>query len=298
MTRNEALRALSSEVFHDRLRAARFLATEADITAIPRLQEALKKERVGYVRSALQLAISRCARLAEAGGDAVPQPETEPTLGQMQRQVLTKATERITGILLHDLEPKIGFLRNAIVAELPAFQGSATKKWLESLERTFRGIQQLRVAASAARMEEFDLAQLVSDIVAEEGDGDDERTFLQGERPFVVVSDPGLLSLAISNGLRNAYESVNKKSESERGNVIVDWGHTDVETYLTITDQGEGLAGPGDAAFEIGATNKKGHIGYGLAITRQALESLDGRATLEPVEPTGALLDLRWSREI
>lgn len=64
---------------------------------------------------------------------------------------------------------------------------------------------------------------------------------------------------------------------------------------MSIIDEGAGLVESPEAAFVLGNTNKEDHTGFGLAIIRQAMESMNGIAELSPATTGGARLLLRWS---
>ena len=78
--------------------------------------------------------------------------------------------------------------------------------------------------------------------------------------------------------------------------MVITWGMTDVDYWVVILDQGPGIVGVGEGAFNIGSTTKMGHIGFGLAIGRQAMDTLEGNVTLFPAQGGGACLELRWDR--
>ena len=78
--------------------------------------------------------------------------------------------------------------------------------------------------------------------------------------------------------------------------VTISWGDSDVDYWLAVLDHGVGLAGPIETAFEIGNSTKKDHIGFGLAIARQAVETMIGSLILEPAKHGGALYTARWRK--
>ena len=63
-----------------------------------------------------------------------------------------------------------------------------------------------------------------------------------------------------------------------------------------MLDKGPGIVGPTESAFDIGKSTKQGHCGFGLAIARQAIETLGGTVSLQPVVGGGALYEARWER--
>ncbi|HAT3695024.1 TPA: HAMP domain-containing histidine kinase, partial [Serratia marcescens] len=115
----------------------------------------------------------------------------------------------------------------------------------------------------------------------------------EGVQPCIIKSDPRILCLALSNGIRNALESINSYDLSDR-DLTICWGATNVDNWVSIIDTGTGLLGSPEAAFKIGNTNKPNHTGFGMAIIQQAVENLGGDVTLSNIASGGAKLDLRW----
>jgi C4-dicarboxylate-specific signal transduction histidine kinase len=119
---------------------------------------------------------------------------------------------------------------------------------------------------------------------------------MHGGKPFLVTSDPALISLAISNGLRNAIDAVNSIGNTEPHRLIINWNKTDIDYWVVVLDRGSGIIGPIESAFEIGKTTKPGHSGFGLAIARQAIETLGGTCTLQPAAEGGTHFEIRWEQ--
>jgi signal transduction histidine kinase len=224
---------------------------------------------------------------------ATVEPEVSKNL---RKEIQTKAVEWVSGTLLHEIEPIIGQLRTAAARELPTFEESRVKAHLGQLERVCFGISCLRQATATPRIEEFDLALLIKEVIAQEVTDKPVYISVQGQQPF-VSSDPRLLTLAICNGLRNAIEAVEGVHKLKGGHsVVITWGTTDVDYWVVILDEGPGGVGVGEGAFNIGTTNKIGHIGFRLAIARQAINTLEGNVTLSPAQGGGARLELRWDK--
>jgi signal transduction histidine kinase len=295
MNRSEALALLKAASPHERLRAARVLASTCQIDDLPELRKARQTESVSYVRKSLDLAIARSVDLMHTDTlDSVSEPEVP---SEIRQQIRTQAVEWVAGMLLHEIATPVGLVRKAASSEVPDFANSRTKAHLDHLTRLFEGIEQLKAAAVTPRLEEFDLATLVAEVIAgEESEGAGVQISVQGPRPLIVGGDPRLLRLAICNGLRNAIEAVRDANSDDSRQVIINWGETDIDYWLVLIDCGPGLVGPIDAAFKIGTTTKSNHIGFGLAITRQALDTLGGTVTLQPAHSGGARLEIRWGR--
>jgi sensor histidine kinase regulating citrate/malate metabolism len=100
--------------------------------------------------------------------------------------------------------------------------------------------------------------------------------------------------MAVTNGLRNAIEAcLPVATEDHKPAIIVNWGATDRDYWISILDEGVGFHGKISGAFEIG-TSTKGHSGHGLPNIRSAMLSLSGTADLIPQNEKGCALYLTW----
>lgn len=294
MTREKALENLSSGSAHDRLKAARFLARNSDLSDLQILRETLKNETVSYVRTGLEIAIKRVSDsasiLAEDAFEEIEIPS------DVRAQIRNEVTREITGQLLHEIASLVGLIASTATREFPEYVDSKTKKHIDTLKRIFAAVEQLKGAAAVPKPDEFDLAELLADIMPEIIGNDPVEVSLFGSKPMLIMSDPALLRLAISNGIRNALEAVTGTPDDESHPIIVTWGETDVDYWVAVLDRGPGVVGPAESAFGIGKTTKKGHSGFGLAIARQAIETLGGACTLQPATEGGARFEIRWER--
>ena len=75
------------------------------------------------------------------------------------------------------------------------------------------------------------------------------------------------------------------------------WGESDSDFWIVVRDHGPGIVGSPQLAFDIGQTTKADHSGFGLAIARLSMESMDGTVTLQPGRLAGAVYELRWPRK-
>ncbi|WP_341022939.1 HAMP domain-containing sensor histidine kinase [Brevundimonas diminuta] len=293
MTREEALANLNAPSAHVRGQAARALGDVGRRPDLPRLQKAQREEAVTYVNYALQETIRRLAR------EKAPVPSTDEAdvvSEDVRKQIYGKAMEWITSFLLHEISSPIGLVRLAAKRELgERWEGSSTKKHLESVARVFDAIEVLKNAASVPRPQEFDLSSLIDELL--DGYQPEIREWIStiGPRPFLIKSDPSLVRMVVVNGIRNAVEAQQAASEQPSAHAVtISWGDSDVDYWLAVLDHGPGLTGPIETAFEIGNSTKKDHIGFGLAIARQAVETMIGSLTLEPAKHGGALYTARW----
>ena len=291
MTRDEALESLSSSSAHGRLKAARFLAHNSNSADLQALRAALRDETVSYVRTSLELAIKRASSSAAPAAEKTAEEFEIPP--DVRAQIQNEVTEEVTGQMLHEIASPVGLIAYAAAREIPGYGQSRTRKHVENLKRVFKAIEQLKSAAAVPRPEEFDLAELLGEIVSVIVRTDTVEISLLGAKPMLVTSDRALLRLAVSNGLRNAVEAVVGIPSLEPHQIVLTWGETDVDYWVTILDQGPGVTGLTESAFGIGKTTKKGHSGFGLAVARQAVETLGGACTLQPATEGGARFEIR-----
>ncbi|WP_210405662.1 HAMP domain-containing histidine kinase [Paludisphaera borealis] len=285
---------LTSKSPHERLKAARFLGKQANMTDLTSLRQARRVETVSYVKTSLDATISRLSNLRTE--QAREEVEEFDVPEEVRRQIRSEAVEWVTGLLLHEIASPMGLVKRSASREVQNYETSKTKHHLENVVKIFEAIEQLKSATSVPRPEQFDLAELLSDIIAAESVNHKAPVSLQGQRPMLITTDRTLVRLAICNGLRNALESVKQLGSDEPHPIIINWGHTDVDYWVSILDKGHGIIGPTESAFEMGKTTKQGHSGFGLTIARQAIETLSGSVTLQPAAEGGARYEARWER--
>lgn len=299
MTREEALENLKARSAHLRGQAARALGDVGRGTDLLQIRKAQREETVTYVNYALQETIRRLTHeQAPAPSTSTSTDEADVVSEDVRKQIYGKAMEWITGFLLHEISSPIGLVRLAAKRELgERWDSSGTQRHLESVTRVFDAIELLKNAASVPRPQEFDLSALVDELLDVYHSGVREWISTIGSRPFLIKSDPSLVRMVVVNGIRNAVEAQQAASaQPNPHDVTISWGDTDVDYWLAVVDHGSGINGPIETAFEIGNSTKKDHIGFGLAIARQAVETLIGSLTLEPAKHGGALYTARWRK--
>lgn len=290
--RKEALALLNSTAPHDRLKAARTLRRIRNRADAPKLRTAIKAESVSWVKRALAAALTDCTTPSLNESDIAD--SSLDISERLRHELYGKITQEITGILLHEIEPVFGLLRAAASEEIPDRSESQTWTYLEYLKKILLGIQSLRIAASTPSLEEFDLAELITEVAETEVPADKATVSLVGHQPLICKNDASLLRLALANGLRNAVDALEGIRLPEGAHsIIVTWGQTDIDYWITVIDKGRGLELRSDVAFNTGNTTKKGHPGMGLSIARRAMDSLEGTANLEAKED-GTHFELRW----
>jgi signal transduction histidine kinase len=305
LTRIEALKLLFVDSAHDRFRAARALESLAEKVDLAVLHKAQYLEKDSYVQKRIDRAIQNCAQNTQAIlSETVPSDD----IAEIIKAQRAAAINWFSGLLLHEVGAKIGLIDLYAQEEIPNYETSKTKRNVLYLKEIFEGIEHLRSASATPRLEEFALDTLLEEVIVMESADKIASISRVGEKPAIVTGDPRLLRLAICNGLRNGIEAALAAREmlidngyaantAGRPDVIVSWGTTDTDYWVTVIDHGQGIVG-NDQVFDIGTSTKAGHVGFGLAIAKQATESVGGELKLFASPGGGATYELRWKRKI
>jgi signal transduction histidine kinase len=287
MNKPEAFKLLGSSSLDDRLRAARHLekvAIEEDVSA---LQQARQAETVSWIRDSLDRAMTR------AMFGVARYPTISMTVEDSEvpyEDMLIRATQEVTSAIVHELEPILGLLKLSAGEEIGNYATSKTKERIERLEALARAVSNLRRASQPPSIQEFNLAEAVRTTVA---DNNTPNVVMAGSNQVTVSGDRGLICIALSNALRNAVEAT-PEQERQNAPIVVNWGRTDRDAWISVIDQGVGLGDQAEVLMKIGNSTKDEHFGMGLAIAKTAMSSLRGSITLRPALPNGARFEARW----
>ena len=306
----------------ERLRAARYLAKKATKADRNRLYKFREGERNSWVRHALDQAMIR----SEAYGSVVTVEEEETPLDRiLYEELRAQAIEETSAMFLHELRPLVGSLERAADADIKRYACSGTKAAIGRVQSFLEAIERLQKATSALALHQFDLTDLVFRVAAAEDEQGratldnlkeeaDESIGLEGDAepasqkagikltlarrdPVITTGDPTLVEIAVANALRNAIEAVSEVQESNRRDIILNWGETDVDCWIVILDEGCGLPSGLNRLMEPGASTKskkQGNFGMGLPIAQRAIQSTKGSIILTPRSGSGASCEIRW----
>jgi len=300
MTREEALNQLSSSSSTARFMAAYELSRVALAEDLRTLLRARQLERDAFVLKQLEATIAICSK--QEGYQKPISPDVHDVDEDPLIRVRAQATEWIAGILLHEIGSKLGLVALSASLEIPKYDISRTYRHVKNLQSIFDAIEQLKSATIRPHMEQFDLFELIEEVVKVEVDGKDTEVLFIGMRPFIINSGRQLIRLALSNGIRNAIEAVSAQTQvgnrENNSHVTVTWGATDKDCWISIIDSGSGLPDSSRSSFDIGKTTKDGHPGFGLPIAKQALETLGGDISLTASPGGGAKFEIRWEKQV
>lgn len=321
-----ALERTPAPTSSERLRAARFLARNATNAHLNRLSKIRKAERNSWVRHALDQTLKRLGMCSSAAAvAAVEEIEETPLDTRLYEELRAQAIEETSAMFLHELRPLVGFLEEAADAEIDRYACSRTKTSVGRVQSFLDAIERLQKASTAPALQEFDLTDLVVRVAADEVaqgratldslkeeadevttlDGDAEqipqqtaiKLMLARRHPVNTTGDPTLVELAVTNALRNAIEAVLEVPKGDRGDVILNWGVTNTDSWIVVLDRGCGLPPGWDRLTERGTSTKsknQDHLGMGLPIAQRAIQSLWGSLRLTPRPSAGVSCEIRW----
>ena len=278
----------------ERLTAARDLVQRPRTEALGPLKKALQRERVSWIRTALNEAIERCEALG-----APPGLETEessrPDEDDLDR-LQAYADGRREGMrqALHELASPLG-LAHAALGREPADMEEAMRQ-LTRMRHIAAALRSLISASGVPQPAEFDFAPHLSGFGASPPvQCPDGLVAAQGPRPFPVRGDRDLLELAVQPLVANAIEAVlGIGGDPPARGVIVSWGPDRQGCYVAVIDEGPGPPAELEKLIALGASDKPVHIGFGLETARTAIASMNGELTLERNRRGGATAILRW----
>lgn len=297
MEREEALLELKADGPLKRFDAARALAEKGHAEDVAELLVAKSLEADAMVLGWLEQAIFRCRER-----ELVAAPNSATVFDPVAYR---KAVEWVTGVFVHEIGNKFGLAEYFAGEEIADYLNSRTRSRMSDLSATLAAIEDLQRATKSMSQEEFDLGAFVDQTIFDEQFDGVVELLAVGHRPMLVFGVPRLLKLALRNGIRNAVEA-SKQIEAayqvrdidpevrERRRVVVNWGVTDSECFVSVIDSGVGLPKTEGSWFDLGATTKRGHSGFGLAIARQAMETMDGTVELGPSNGGGAKFLITW----
>lgn len=297
MDAEQAKKCVVSGTVKERLKAARFFSANPTLISTDALREALLQEGVPWIRKALSLALER------ADVSVVRQINPKETAdgevnGRLVRSIMARATEEVTGTILHEFGTLIGEIHIKAMSEFDGFADSQTFKLISRLKEILKAVRQLKRASASPSYTEFNIGELVDEIIQESQSMIDGIKIIEaGQRPFMVTADRGSMFLAMVNGLRNASEAVRGFSKKDPPEIVLTWGRAGDEVFFAIMDSGSGFKGNPSDALRIGVSSKENHTGYGLATASSAMKAMEGDLQLSNSLDGGARFELRWYRD-
>src|SRR5437870_6673189 len=157
----EAEQLLSSDNYHDRLKAARFFAADPQPSKATLLSEAFAKEQVVPVKRVLAQAIESLNR-------GIDNEDAGEVTGEDRETIRRTALIEATGTLLHEIGPIVGLALVKAGKEIAGFENSETRRELKRLAALLDAFREWNKAAREPKTEQFDLSELIKRVVETE----------------------------------------------------------------------------------------------------------------------------------
>jgi signal transduction histidine kinase len=286
----ESLRQLRLGNAPERLAAARSLTAQATRSDVASLQRIRQREMDHYVQRAIDDAISE-ARTRPSASTMQDDYSIVETVAQADwdEEAYGQALRATTASLVHELRGPLG------LANLSADRGDTTqtKAYLARMDRLLDAMELLAEVASGGAATHFDLGDLVRDIASDHRERFGVEVDVVDASSAFVTTNRGALELIVRNALTNACESSLDSSASHPPAIVVSYGRTDRDGWVSALDRGVGLPA-GVYVFAFATSRKDGHDGVGLALARQAAISIKGELTLVNRDGGGAAMQFTW----
>lgn len=301
MNKETAIQYLNSTSIDDRLIGARYFARYADKSDRTTLSAFLAKESAKWVKRPLQQALARCGEIiAQEVSDLSELTANDSSHTLQVNAIKSKAIEEFSSLIIHELSTRIANVELDASGELPDYANSRTGKSINRLMSVLTAIEQLRSVVSQPKYTNFNLEEMVNDVVESLKHLTDGISILLSiDQPFTILADRPTLDIVFSIGLKNAIESVIANSRRDPPEIIINAGSAGFEDFLSIIDSGLGFAAdPPSSSVHMGYTTKNGdHIGYGLYIAASAMRAMEGELLLSNSSEGGGKFEMRWFAE-
>jgi nitrogen fixation/metabolism regulation signal transduction histidine kinase len=290
MTPEQFTALVTSKRSADRRLAGREIAANPTLVERPVIEAAYHSEAVPQIRQQFAAALEAL----NAKDPVAAEPPAEQARA-IYNEAFLKAIRTVTERVLHQLNPLIGDIEHAAAGEVRDFAASQTNKAIGQIQLQAAAIAKLYNASKPAMIEEFELATVIRNCLPNDLEHQRCVVSFAGPQPLMVQGDPSLVTIAVTNGIRNAIEAcLPVARDDHKPAIVINWGKTDRDNWVSIIDEGVGFTGSIPGAFEIG-TSSKGHSGHGLPAAKAAMLSLSGTIELVPQKDRGCALNLSWA---
>ncbi len=292
---SNALKDLQDSTAKKRFEAVKFFLKNKHPEIKDKLEKLQNTEKVKYIKIHLKKAINLLENLETEKKLKEELTEEKIIIDDNTKNYLKAlAIDEFSGVILHELEPKIGILKSLLEKDIPNYNESRIKLKINDFEQFFISLRNLRKSTDIPVYSEVRISELIKEIYSEESKNYHEIEInFEGQAELIIKIDRYLLSIIISNGIRNALESLKELPADNKKRITISWGTTNIDIWISISDEGIGLKDSSENAFKLGNTTKSSHTGFGLSIIEQAINSLLGEVQLSNSHPRGAKLTIR-----
>lgn len=267
MNRDEFLEHLASRLPSDRVLAAQWAMENNSEPELERvLVEALSREAVPRIQNAISLALKTC--------HANPQPHIDPNQGSSNSEAkFADVLNELPGIIRHEMQPAIGWVRLAARKEISDFQTSATNRAIEALRRRIDGLANLAAAHRLPVRQMVSLGEVITGCLSDEYPSSMFKVEGSEKPSDDIYTDLGLLSLILSNVIQNAADASRDLPDDQR-QVLISTSVDEKHFWITVNNRFHGASFNFSSISASGRTSKHGHRGLGTRIIQLAVDRL------------------------
>lgn len=209
------------------------------------------------------------------------------------REAMARAGELTAGIV-HEVRNSLG----AIAAQAKLIEAAGderVKPGVSAIAEEVRTLQSVMarfldfIRNEEVRLEEFDLARLVSRVASREGANHASRISVEGSETR-VTGDEDLLERSIENVIRNACQAAGAS-----GRVSVKFGADATHAFVIVDDDGPGIENP-ERALRPFESSRAGGLGLGLPLALKILSLHQGTLDLSRRPEGGTQAFCRWPK--
>ena len=259
---------LDSDSAFFRVRAARNLAKNVDRDKLDKIKQAFHTEQVPWVKQALKKTldiyednIERKRNLNESKED----DEISEIVDTVQRDTYDESI----GQMLHEIEPIIGTLKVQLNEELPDYPNSMSKVEIDRLDDLLEAFRNWRRIERSPKFKELVLKQIIESELSH-FQLNNISVSIHGDNSLTIKTEPSLISIVLSNILRNSIEALAQMDDRHEGEIILSFGKKRDNYWLSIVDNGPGLQDLGGFLLKSRISTKPGHTGFGLSLVQRA----------------------------
>jgi hypothetical protein len=282
---------LNSRLPSQRTAAANWLSENGTASHVVLIVQALEKETVPLIRQQLSWALTR-SRSTDAEPQAIRSDGQQLDVKSKYAELVSDLDD-LAGLIRHETDPAIGWLRRAAALEIESFDASQTNRRIEVLRRRIEGLETLAAAHRQPRWKRASLSQLVVDCIPPDLQSDAYRLepLPADDR---LDTDEGLLSLVLSNAIKNAGEAWVSLDRTLPG-ISIQVSVLQSTFWVSVTNRFDGDSFDFEHVLHTGTSSKRSHKGLGLSAMRMAAKRLGYELSLSARGGT-AFFAIRGSR--
>ncbi len=283
MDERHALAGLMSLAPSHRMRAALWFNSSATREHLEALSRAAADETVPAIKRLLREVVERTESVT--GGA----PTDDGIDTDLDAQLVL---DDLAGMIKHEMEPAIGWVRSAANREIDGFSSSRTNTEIEKMRRRLNGLISLAEASRPPRFERVTLVELLTECQPPETAQPSIISDPLDNLDSQLETDRGLMNVLLTNVMQNAYEALELVTDDAQ--VTINCGTTEYSFWINITNRFRGPAFNFEDVAATGVSTKQDQRGLGMTIVRMAADrlgyevSLTGAASVATFSVRGA----------